>query len=135
MSGRKGTLRKQFEAFSEGRYVDSDGNESNCYNFYDWFCKDASLKNKANTLFRASRRFAKKMDIDLDKHYVFFKNNCPMRGPLRDDFRICDKATGHVIWTVTPRTDHVEIWGSENGFRDPIFEGHSINSFYNLRGV
>ena len=53
MSGRKGTLREQFEAFDQGRYVDSDGNESDCYNFYDWFCKNSSLKNKANTLSRS----------------------------------------------------------------------------------
>lgn len=135
MSKRSATLREQFEAFSEGRYVDSDGQESHCYNFYDWFCKDTSLKNKANTLFRASRRFAKKMDIDLDKHYVFFKNNCPMRGPLRDDFRICDRETGDVIWNVTPKTGCVEVWGSENHFSEELFEGHSINSFYNMRGV
>ena len=135
MSGRKGTLRKQFEAFSEGRYVDTDGNESNCYNFYGWFCKDTSLKNKANTLFRASRRFAKKMDIDLDKHYVFFKNNAPFSGPLRDDFRIVDKETGNVIWNVTPKTGCVEVWGSENYFSEPLFEGHSISDFYITRGA
>ena len=58
-----------------------------------------------------------------------------MVGPLRDDFRICDKKTGRVLWTVTPKTDHVEIWGSENDFRDPIFEGHSVNSFYRMRGA
>ena len=133
MSKRSATLREQFEAFSDGRYLDSDGQESHCYNFYDWFCKDSSLKNKANTLFRASRRFAKKMDIDLDKHYVFFKNNCPMRGPLRDDFRICDRETGDVIWNVTPRTNHVEVWGSENNFSEPIYEGYSINRFYATR--
>ena len=74
------TLREQFEAFGQGRYIDSDGQESWCYNFYDWFCKDSSLKNKADTLFRASCRFVKKLDIDLDKHYVFFKNNCPFNG-------------------------------------------------------
>lgn len=130
---RKGTLREQFEAFNEGRYVDSDGNESWCYNFYDWFCKDTSLKNKANTLFRASRRFAKKMDIDLDKHYVFFKNNAPFSGPLRDDFRIVDKETGDVIWNVTPKTGCVEVWGKENNFYEPLFEGHSISDFYHLR--
>jgi len=135
MSGRKGTLRKQFEAFSEGRYIDTDGNESDCYNFYDWFCKDSSLKNKANTLFRASRRFVKKLDIDQDKHYVFFKNNCPFNGPLRDDFRICDKETGDVLFTVTPTTGRVEIWGKENNFYEPLFEGHSISSFYKMKGV
>jgi len=132
---KNGTLRKQFEAFEEGKYLDSNGKESWCFNFYDWFCKDTSLKNKANTLFRASRRFVKKMDIDLDKHYVFFKNNCPMRGPLRDDFRICDRETGDVIWNVTPKTGCVEVWGSENYFSEALFEGHSISDFYNMREV
>ena len=135
MSKRSATLREQFEAFDQGRYVDSDGQESWCYNFYDWFCKEKSLKNKANTLFRASRRFVKKMDIDLDKHYVFFKNNCPFNGPLRDDFRICDRETGDVLFTVTPTSGRVEIWGRENNFNEPIFEGHSISSFYLKRGV
>jgi len=135
MSERKATLREQFEAFDQGRYVDSNGKESWCFNFYDWFCNEKSLKNKANTLFRASRRFAKKMDIDLDKHYVFFKNNCPMRGPLRDDFRICDRETGDVIWNVTPKTGCVEVWGSENYFSEALFEGHSLSSFYHMREV
>ena len=135
MSKRSASLREQFKAFDQGRYLDSDGNESNCYNFYDWFCKDSSLKNKANTLFRASRRFAKKMDIDLDKHYVFFKNNCPMVGPLRDDVRICDKETGDVLFTVTPTTGRVEVWGSENYFSEALFEGHSLISFFSMRGV
>jgi len=127
------TLAKQFEAFDQGRYIDSDGQESWCYNFYDWFCKDSSLKNKANTLFRASRRFVKKLDIDLDKHYVFFKNNCPFNGPLRDDFRIVDKETGDVVFTVTPTSGRVEIWGRENGFNEPIFEGQSMNDFYAIK--
>jgi len=135
MSKRSASLRKQFKAFDQGRYIDSDGQESHCYNFYDWFCKDTSLKNKANTLFRASRRFVKKLDIDQDKHYVFFKNNCPMRGPLRDDFRICDKETGDVLFTVTPKTGCVEVWGSENYFSEALFEGHSLSSFYHMRGV
>ena len=128
------TLRKQFEAFDDGVYLDWDGSESSCYNFYDWFCKDSSLKNKANTLFRASRRFAKKLDIDLDKHYVFFKNNCPMSGPLRDDFRICEVETGNVVWTVTPNHQgRCEIWGSENRFDKPIYEGYGISGFYHER--
>jgi hypothetical protein len=92
-------------------------------------------KSFINTLFRASRRFVKKLDIDQDKHYVFFKNNCPMRGPLRDDFRICDRETGDVLFTVTPTTGRVEVWGSENHFSEALFEGHSLNSFYNMREV
>ena len=41
------TLRKQFEAFDKDIYLDFEGNEDSCFNFYDWFCKDTSLKNKA----------------------------------------------------------------------------------------
>ncbi len=35
------------KVFEKGIYLDSYGNEnSGCYNFYDWFCKDYALKAK-----------------------------------------------------------------------------------------
>ncbi len=65
------TLREQFEAFEQGIYLDSDENLDNrCFNFYDWFCENISLKSKADKLFPMAIRFANKMNIDLDKHYV-----------------------------------------------------------------
>jgi len=100
----KTTLKKQLEAFEKGIYLDSYGNEdSGCYNFYDWFCKDYALKAKADKLFKQVKRWVKFRNTDTEKVYVFFKNNCPMSGPLYDDFRICDIETGDVIWTVTPK--------------------------------
>jgi hypothetical protein len=51
--------------------------------------------------------------VNLDKMYVFFKNNCPMRGPLYDDFRICDKEDGKVLYTVVlkdPRSEGKPLW-------------------------
>lgn len=130
------TLRKQFEAYDKSPrvWLDSDGDESWCFNFYDWFCKDSALENRAKKLMPAAKRFAYKMNIDLDTHYVFFKNNCPFSGPLRDDFRICDKETGDVVWTVTPDYgSKTEIWGSENNFNEPIFEGYHLSYFYDER--
>jgi len=127
------TLRKQFEAFERGIYLDSDGSESGCYNFYDWFCKDTSLKSKADKLFPMAIRFANKMGIDLDKHYVFFKNNCPMNHPLYVDFRICDKENGGVVFTVVPkepRSDKAEVWSRENGFDGPLFQGKNLSEIY-----
>ena len=127
------TLRKQFEAFDKGIYLDSAGNEDRCFNFYDWFCKDSALKNKATKLFPAAKRFAQKMEINLNTHYVFFKNNCPVNGPLYDDFRIVDIETGNVVFTVTPKCGHsgmAEVWGRGNDFESPLFKVNTLSEIY-----
>lgn len=126
----KTTLRKQLEAFDNGKYIDGEGKESWCFNFYDWFCKDESLQRKADTLFRQVKKFvAANPDIDQDKHYVFFKNNCPMNGPLYDDFRICDIAEGNVKYNVTAKSGHTgqaEVYTSANGFNEPARTGKTF---------
>lgn len=44
-------------------------------------------------------------------------------------FRICDLETGDVIFAVVPKYGHTskkgvaEIWGRENDFDDPLYEG------------
>ena len=130
----KGTLKNQLEAFNNGIIIDSQGVEDNrCYNFYDWFCKDLSLKAKSEKLFKQVRKFVEVFDVDLDKHYVFFKNNCPMRGPLYDDFRICDIESGDVVWNVTPKSGHsfkAEIWGSRNEFKEAIYTDANLSKIY-----
>ena len=128
------TLKKQLEAFEKGIYLDSDGKEdSGCYNFYDWFCKDTALKAKADKLFKQAKRWVKFRNTDTEKVYVFFKNNCPAFGPLYDDFRICDIETSNVIWTITPKCGHsgkAEVWGRQNDFNGPITVGQNMNEIY-----
>jgi len=120
----KTTLTEQLKAFENDVFLDSDGKASLCYNFYDWFCSDKTLKSKAAKLFRQTKKFLKAHpQIDPNTHYVFFKNNCPMVGPLYDDFRICDIENGDVQYTVTHKCGHTglaEIWGRANGFKEPI---------------
>ena len=109
------TLAAQLNAFASGQIMDSDGTVGgvNCFNFYDWFCKDSSLELKAHALFPRVKRFLKEHpEIDIHSTYVFFKNNCPGRGSLYDDFRICNE--DEVIYTVIPKCSHsgqAEIWG------------------------
>ena len=107
------TLAAQLNAFASGQIMDSDGTVGNCFNFYDWFCKDSSLERKAHALFPRVKRFLKEHpEIDTQSTYVFFKNNCPVNGPLYDDFRICNE--NGVIYTVTHKCGHsgqAEIWG------------------------
>ena len=115
----KVTLKQQLEAFERGQYLDSDGKvDSSCFVFYDWFCRDESLQRKSTKLFSKVKRFVKaNPELDTEKVYVFFKNNCPMVGRLYDDFRICNIEDGDVQYTVVPKCSHskkAEIWGRTN---------------------
>jgi len=115
------TLRDQLNAFENNNWLDTS-----CFYFYDWFCRDGSLERKARSLMSKAKKFIDKMNIDIDKTYIFFKNNCPLHGSLYDDFRICDYETGDVIFTVAPslgytkRKGEAEIWGRENSFKEHI---------------
>ena len=143
----KTTLRQQLEAFDNGIMLDSDGRiDSGCFNFYDWFCSDKALENKSIKLFKQVKTFIKHHpEINLDTHYVFFKNNCPIVGSLYDDFRICDIEEGNVIFTVTPsrvinsgnqryahshRQTKSEIWARSNDFKEPIKEASTFTQLF-----
>ena len=97
--------------------------------WYDWFCKTSSLIKKGESLFKKLKMISKSKKFDNDNCYVFFKNNCPGVGNLYDDFRICDCETGEVIFTVIPKSGHAvdkgvgKVWGRENNFEKPLFEG------------
>ena len=112
---KKVNLAEQLNAFASGRIIDSEGSENDCFNFYDWFCKDSSLERKANALFPKVKKFVASTQVDILDTYVFFKNNCPVIGPLYDDFRICDD--NGVLFTVIPKCSHsgkAEIWGKND---------------------
>jgi hypothetical protein len=112
---KKVSLAEQLNAFASGRIIDSEGDQNDCFNFYDWFCKDAALERKANILFPKVKKFIESTQVDILDTYVFFKNNCPVNGPLYDDFRICDE--NGVLFTVIPKCGHsgkAEIWGKNN---------------------
>jgi len=112
---KKVSLAEQLNAFASGRIIDSEGDQNDCFNFYDWFCKDAALERKANILFPKVKKFIQSTRVDILDTYVFFKNNCPVNGPLYDDFRICDE--NGVLFTVIPKCGHsgkAEIWGKND---------------------
>ena len=103
--------------------------------FWDWFCSDKALHNRGEKLIAKLKTIINSSKIDCQKQYVWFKNNCPMRGPLYDDFRISDKETGNVVYTITPKSGHTgraEVWGKENEFKEPLAEGtwNDIKRFF-----
>lgn len=66
---------------------------------YDWFCKDTSLANKTKRMGSIVKQLKPGGKVNLETHYVWFKNNCPLSGPLYDDFRIADLETGDTLFT------------------------------------
>jgi hypothetical protein len=123
------TLKQWIENFDNGVYDSNDINVQIDAGWYDWFCKDSSLKNKTKSLASKVKIISKSSKIDVNKTYVFFKNNCPCAGNKYDDFKICDIETDKVIYTIIPKSGHArnkgksELWGKENNFEKEIVEG------------
>jgi hypothetical protein len=125
------TAKQQIDAFREGKYLD----ENECFYFYDWFCKDSSIERKSKGLMSKAIKFAKKYNIDLDKNYIWFKNNCPIGGRLYDDFRFSNVETHDVLWTVSPcegRNGMSEAWSSINNWETPIEEATTWKKMMDL---
>ena len=110
------------KAFKEGRF---DSDEAQCdAGWYDWFCKNASLKNKTKRLGSIIKQIKDGGKVDLDKNYVWFKNNCSLCGPLYDDIRFADMETGDVLMNISCN-DAMEksryvVYSKENNFERPV---------------
>jgi hypothetical protein len=135
MNDNQITLRQWLEAYEQGKFASKDVDTQCEAGWYDWFCSDSALAGRLKALAPKVQRLAKSAKIDIDKVYVFFKNNCPLNGTLYDDFRFCDIETGDVIYTVVPATGfavkqgRAELWGKENDFSKPLVDDCFANIF------
>lgn len=77
--------------------------EKDCFGFFDWFCRDKSLKNKMKLLKGKVSFLVKSGLIDGDKNRVIFKNNCPGMGDLYDDLRVIDIETDEMVCGLAPK--------------------------------
>lgn len=86
--------------FLNGEYEKADAKTQISAGWYDWFCKDTSLANKTKKLGNIIKKVKDGGKVNLDKWYVWFKNNCPMCYPLYDDFRFSDIESRDVMFTI-----------------------------------
>lgn len=103
--------------------------------WYDWFCKDSSLAAKTKKMANIVRQIKSGGKVNLDNWYVWFKNNCPLNGPLYDDFRFAKLDTGDVQMTIQINCcwnkHRYSVWGrrgedKEFEHENPLFETDSL---------
>ena len=130
MTENQVSIADQMHAWAQGQSI----LYPHCHDFYDWFCKDTSLPMRAEKLQKQVIKFVNAMresgrPIDCTKAYVFFKNNCPMNGPLYDSFSICDRESGDVLFWVTGKSGHngrAEAFSRATGFDKPLAEASTF---------
>ena len=84
------SLRTWIDKFNHSEFESRDLETQIKAGWYDWFCKDESLANKTKRMGSIVKQFKEGGKLNLDSMYVWFKNNCPLAGPLYDDYRIAD---------------------------------------------
>lgn len=142
---KRTTIREQFKVADEYfREKDEDKRlvldatrtlDEECYYFYDWFCKDASLKAKFEKLFPKVKAFVEAAKVDQDKYYFWFKNNCPMVGVLYDDFRISKVGSDINEWVCAIRNGEHTLYQGP-GWSEPLLAGswrEVLNHFKSVR--
>ena len=123
------------EKFNNGEFSSKDVKVQIKAGWYDWFCKDTSLANKTVKIGNIVKQIKHGGKVNLYDTYVWFKNNCPLKGPLYDDFRIADINTGDVIFTTQIDCCWYDkkytVYGRVNNFEKLLFETDSSKDLVN----
>ena len=125
-------IKEWVKRFNAGQY-NGRSTATQCEaGWFDWFCKNEQLANKTQFLGKKLLDLLGSPKFDTEKTYVWFKNNCPVTGPLYDDFRIADLESDNTLYTISHLLKgchgcdkaHWEVWGRENHFHEPIVSGN-----------
>ena len=132
-------LQSWIGAFLLNEYESQDIKTQIKAGWYDWFCKDSSLAKKTQRMGNIISKLREGGKVNFKNWYVWFKNNCPLNGPLYDDFRFADLETGEVQFTIQldccwnkkkyavyGRTPDGEFHSDE-----PLFETDSVRELIN----
>ena len=126
MSHNERSIKNWIEMFNNDCFTGYDVKTQIDAGWYDWFCKGSSLRNKTYKMGKIIKQVKTGGKVDLDNWYVWFKNNCPLNGPLYDDFRFADIQTGDVQFTIQIdccwNKSKYTVYGRKNDFETPLFE-------------
>lgn len=128
------SINEWINKFLSGEFDSQDVRVQIQAGWYDWFCKDSSLANKTKKMGNIVRQVKRGGKVNLDDWYVWFKNNCPLNGPLYDDFRFASLETGDVQFTIQINCcwnkHRYAVFGrtpdGEGHWDEPLFESDSL---------
>ncbi len=129
------SIKEWINRFLSGEFDSQDVRVQIQAGWYDWFCKDSSLTNKTKKMGNIVKQIKSGGKVNLDNWYVWFKNNCPLNGPLYDDFRFAKLDTGDVQMTIQINCcwnkHRYSVWGrrredKEFEHENPLFETDSL---------
>ena len=119
-------LSEWIQRFKSGVFDSHDTTTQVKAGWFDWFCRDTSLANKTKRMGNIIKQIKVGGKVDLETSYVWFKNNCPLHGPLYDDFRIADIETNNNLFVVQIgcfRNDSkYTVFERLDGFDKPAFQ-------------
>jgi hypothetical protein len=126
---KKIKLSEWIQRFKSGEFDKPDTTSQIKAGWFDWFCRDSSLVNKTIKMGNIIKQFKAGGKVDLETSYVWFKNNCPLSGPLYDDFRIADIENNNnlfvvqidCVWNDTKYT----VFERLDGFDKPVLQTDS----------
>lgn len=79
------SVRRWQDLFRSGAFQDRSRETQIRTRWYDWFCSDTALAGRLQRIGRVVMGITE--PAILDNYYVWFKNNCPLDGPIYDDVR------------------------------------------------
>ncbi len=126
------SIAEWIKNFQIGLYAYKDRTTQIKAGWFDWFCKEESLRNKTYKMGKIIAQVKKGGKVDLDNWYVWFKNNCPVNGPKYDDFRFARMDTGDVMFTIQIdccwNKKKYTVWGRRILFPSGEYEDHFGNN-------
>lgn len=124
------SIKEWITKFNNGEFSENTFKTQVQAGWYDWFCKDTSLRGKTYKMGNIVKGIHSGGKVDLDNWYVWFKNNCPLNGPLYDDFRFARLDNGEVQMTIQIdccwNKHKYTVYGRRNDFEEPLFETDSL---------
>ena len=124
------SVRQWQEKFRAGAFDRSDITTQCEAGWYDWFCQDYALAGRLKKIGKVVMGITD--PFILDNYYVWFKNNCPLDGPLYDDARFdpLSGERGGKYFVVSLDSPHERMkWAlvtERYGFNAPEFDCRDI---------